>query len=136
MVDDDHEVKIRHNEDEVRVGTETASARSYMRHVLFDLDSSGYELEDLRRNNLEVNGLHRQEILGIEEPAAALQGREAIAAQHQEKRFIQEQHLYGGNSTPRPVPSHQQSIQFQEPTTALHTQEAIAALQGMPQQTR
>lgn len=49
MAADDHDVENRHDEDEVRVGTETASALSYMRHVLLGWDSSGNELEDFEK---------------------------------------------------------------------------------------
>ncbi|KAM1426117.1 hypothetical protein EV2_018902 [Malus domestica] len=125
MANDDHEVENRHDEDEVRVGTKTASARSYMRHVLFDLDSSGNELEDLRRN-----------ILNFQEPAAlypALQAQEVIAAQGMPEQQQQELGLgwsYGNYVRPDhlpPVLSLRDSTHFQEPAAALHAQEVIAA---------
>ncbi|KAM0970340.1 hypothetical protein ACFX2J_018241 [Malus domestica] len=156
MANDDHEVENRHDEDEVRVGTKTASARSYMRHVLFDLDSSGNELEDLRRN-----------ILNFQEPAAlypALQAQEVIAAQGMPEQQQQELGLasyaalqaqeavqgmpekqelglgwsYGNYVPPDllpPIPSLRGSIQFQE-HDAHHVLQAkkVIATQGIPKQ--
>lgn len=57
--------------------------------LFLDSDSSGDELEGLRRNNLDVHPKIEQRFLEIQQEfAAALQGREAVTAQ-QEQSFLQ-----------------------------------------------